>query len=225
MIYRWVFNISAAVSLLLCVAISVSWVRSYSMTELAGWYRIRWSGNTCQSISFGYYSELGGMRFFFFDRTGTIDTLDSATYLRKPADQFSMIHESPSEYPYMDQVFPGVGRLGFGIYHGPRKTTLWALLPTGAGYGPDSGAPDRSRFDAPPIFVPMRTDNDIFILVPDWFLVTMSAVLPTYWVARRRNRARRARLELCRGCGYNLTGNASGVCPECGVVISAKTKC
>jgi rRNA maturation endonuclease Nob1 len=21
---------------------------------------------------------------------------------------------------------------------------------------------------------------------------------------------------LCRGCGYNLTGNISGICPECG---------
>jgi len=24
---------------------------------------------------------------------------------------------------------------------------------------------------------------------------------------------------LCRGCGYNLTGNTSGVCPECGTPL------
>ena len=24
---------------------------------------------------------------------------------------------------------------------------------------------------------------------------------------------------LCRGCGYNLTGNVSGVCPECGILV------
>jgi len=24
----------------------------------------------------------------------------------------------------------------------------------------------------------------------------------------------------CRDCGYNLTGNVSGVCPECGEAIS-----
>ena len=27
--------------------------------------------------------------------------------------------------------------------------------------------------------------------------------------------------ELCTGCGYNLTGNVSGYCPECGRVIDA----
>ena len=26
----------------------------------------------------------------------------------------------------------------------------------------------------------------------------------------------------CRGCGYDLTGNASGVCPECGTAATSK---
>jgi predicted amidophosphoribosyltransferase len=30
---------------------------------------------------------------------------------------------------------------------------------------------------------------------------------------------RRTRPGLCRFCGYNLTGNVSGVCPECGKPI------
>ncbi len=33
---------------------------------------------------------------------------------------------------------------------------------------------------------------------------------------RRRMRHRRG---LCAKCGYNLTGNVSGVCPECGTPI------
>ena len=28
--------------------------------------------------------------------------------------------------------------------------------------------------------------------------------------------AKRERLPMCLKCGYDLTGNASGVCPECG---------
>ncbi len=28
----------------------------------------------------------------------------------------------------------------------------------------------------------------------------------------------------CRKCGYNLTGNVSGVCPECGVVVPLQTE-
>lgn len=33
-------------------------------------------------------------------------------------------------------------------------------------------------------------------------------------------RRRRARPGMCTSCGYNLTGNASGVCPECGTAIT-----
>src|SRR6476646_10429731 len=34
------------------------------------------------------------------------------------------------------------------------------------------------------------------------------------WTVRRY----RMKSELCTGCGYSLTGNTSGVCPECGAV-------
>lgn len=34
---------------------------------------------------------------------------------------------------------------------------------------------------------------------------------------RRRRAARR---EGCRSCGYDLTGNVSGVCPECGAAVT-----
>ena len=49
--------------------------------------------------------------------------------------------------------------------------------------------------------------------------LVVSAVLPALWlrrVARRRRECRRAGRGLCLSCGYDLTGNASGVCPECG---------
>lgn len=55
------------------------------------------------------------------------------------------------------------------------------------------------------------------ILCPTWFLIMMLSSYPTvafmrgpmrrYW---RRNRG------LCVKCGYNLKGNLSGICPECG---------
>ena len=33
---------------------------------------------------------------------------------------------------------------------------------------------------------------------------------------------RRERLGLCPSCGYDLTGNVSGTCPECGRPVPAK---
>ena len=38
---------------------------------------------------------------------------------------------------------------------------------------------------------------------------------------RRRDRRKASRPGLCVKCGYDLTGNKSGVCPECGKAIAA----
>jgi hypothetical protein len=51
----------------------------------------------------------------------------------------------------------------------------------------------------------------------DYGLVGGAAVWLPSIVVRGRNRLRRARgAPHCAGCGYDLTGNVSGVCPECG---------
>jgi len=56
-----------------------------------------------------------------------------------------------------------------------------------------------------------------------WALVTLCALV--VWGNSRRNaritRAQqqgRVQREECRGCGYSLHGNVSGICPECGMV-------
>jgi len=51
----------------------------------------------------------------------------------------------------------------------------------------------------------------IFARVPIWFLAMLFAI-PAMW----RFRSLRERRDDCRACGYDLTGNKSGVCPECG---------
>ena len=37
---------------------------------------------------------------------------------------------------------------------------------------------------------------------------------------RRMEQRRRRQLGLCLNCGYNLTGNVSGICPECGQPVA-----
>ena len=44
-------------------------------------------------------------------------------------------------------------------------------------------------------------------------------LVPLHLIGRRASLKDRFTLPLCAECNYNLTGNLSGVCPECGTVI------
>ena len=62
-----------------------------------------------------------------------------------------------------------------------------------------------------------------FLAVPFWFLCLVLLMPPAAWFgrfgsARRRKHrgGRRLRLGHCPHCGYDLRGNVSGMCPECG---------
>jgi 4-amino-4-deoxy-L-arabinose transferase-like glycosyltransferase len=55
--------------------------------------------------------------------------------------------------------------------------------------------------------------------VPYWFALVLLAILPVARAARWRRQRRRTILNLCLICGYSLTANISGVCPECGTAI------
>ena len=55
--------------------------------------------------------------------------------------------------------------------------------------------------------------------VPLWIPFILLAI-PTYMLWRRDRRKPEG---CCQNCGYDLTGNESGVCPECGIQIDAQT--
>ena len=59
--------------------------------------------------------------------------------------------------------------------------------------------------------------------VPCWFPWTLTAILPALWLWRwnRHRRATDDGMPHCAKCDYNLTGNVSGICPECGTPIPA----
>ena len=56
----------------------------------------------------------------------------------------------------------------------------------------------------------------IYLLVPVG--LGASAISVAVWRIIVRKRELKGR---CRKCGYNLTGNVSGVCPECGTEVPA----
>ncbi len=61
----------------------------------------------------------------------------------------------------------------------------------------------------------LRPDSEIFVPLYALFL---AVAVPTLLVWRFGRKP--VKPGHCR-CGYNLTGNTSGVCPECGVEVQA----
>jgi predicted RNA-binding Zn-ribbon protein involved in translation (DUF1610 family) len=66
------------------------------------------------------------------------------------------------------------------------------------------------------------------VFCPRWFIVGLLGAYPVFAFVRaslRRWRHRRDRRGLCSKCEYDLTGNVSGVCPECGTAVPRGAKC
>jgi hypothetical protein len=62
------------------------------------------------------------------------------------------------------------------------------------------------------------------IMAPNWAVLAATAVLPVAHVLFHFRRRARRHGRLCHSCGYNLTGNISGVCPECGTPTTVGVK-
>jgi hypothetical protein len=56
-----------------------------------------------------------------------------------------------------------------------------------------------------------------------WIPAAITAIMPTIFVLNRRRGGKRGQA-CCSSCGYSLTGNVSGVCPECGTQVPSR-KC
>ena len=60
------------------------------------------------------------------------------------------------------------------------------------------------------------------------WLVGMMVVLPILWLLLSRlylaRHAKKLQMRIghCNSCGYDLTGNLSGVCPECGTALHTR---
>jgi hypothetical protein len=65
----------------------------------------------------------------------------------------------------------------------------------------------------------MQKHIAVWIAVPFWALALMVGPFPAINMTRGVRRYRRRKPKYpngCRQCGYDLTGNVSGNCPECG---------
>lgn len=89
-----------------------------------------------------------------------------------------------------------------------------------------SGALSRPRLVVDWVFETRTDGPDLAFrtkrfIIPFW-CVLLVTVPPWFFLHRRARRIRRRESEgLCLACGYDLTGNESGVCSECGMTVEA----
>jgi hypothetical protein len=189
---RFGFTALSALSLLLCVAVGVMWVRGQRSADWFHWTQTsehEWRRETLVAAGDGFYVS---HQWFFFDAPG---------HARKYAADlgatsgFSHKASQPQENPYTGSFW---NRLGFGMRPGTLRT------------GTASDGPYRYVFSH--AHVPYW-----FVLVvlsaPFWLWLARARI--------RRRRARQARLGQCLQCGYDLRATP-GRCPECGTPASAE---
>jgi hypothetical protein len=61
-----------------------------------------------------------------------------------------------------------------------------------------------------------KTNPPLYVAVPHWTLPTAALCPVAAALALRQRHRRRTARGRCLHGGYDLTGNISGVCPECG---------
>lgn len=172
----------------------VVWADSYLSCR-----RISWGDRYRGSYTF-IHSSCGGL---FLERRTNSDVSARFTCFRRPV----------SDYRLRGPDVRYSGFVGFEHYEGTRYCWYEHLYPLAS-----LPSYDDPRWQKEPYKM---------VRVPYWPLGILLIVLVTRLL--RRNLLvwglyRRARRGLCLRCGYNLTGNMSGVCPECGTAVSRESQ-
>jgi len=206
---RRLFTLLSALSLLLCAAVAVLWVRSYQRFDLidhatvepqryqvdVGFgaftlQRVRrvGLGSARGRVCFSRYSEYGDSRRIRTEWPG-----GGWSYSTERLDPDQIVAPGPD-------VAVGVewDVLGFG-----RRHYTWT-----SAFGTSTG------------FTYTLDETSL----PHWLLCLFTALPPAIACARfarGRRRRRRSRRGLCRACGYDLRATP-GRCPECGTAAAAQ---
>jgi hypothetical protein len=189
---RRIFTLIAAVSLLLLVANITLIVSSYYYQK--GWEKgVRLS--RLEALS--HRNDIREGRIYFKTTRQSFEQYSAGAEFH-----LNLQGTADTSYP-ISPVRPSRGLpdfLGFGRAHG--KTT-----------GSAPSFPGTSTLEIWEVWVPI------------WPAAVLFSILPLAWtrrpLARLLEAKRRSRVGKCANCRYDLMGNTTGVCPECGTPTDA----
>jgi hypothetical protein len=200
---RWLFNIVSAVSLLLCSATCVLWVRSYWVADE---YR-RVQGVWPYSVK----STRGALECLNMNIANGPWSVGHLGYSRQQPGR-----------TILDWEFGSLWATDPGITSAQRLPGISWRFTNGGRSVWRSTMPVSTRPSFPPpvvgtisYFIPRRD-----VWVSDWAVVLLFALTPAAatlrWVV-----ARRSRIGECSNCGYDLRATPDR-CPECGTFVASR---
>jgi len=101
-----------------------------------------------------------------------------------------------------------------------RNPSIWTPFPTEASPPQWSNGFGFTLFAVTPLTSAGRVT---LVAIPYWSIVATTGALPIVYLARMLRRRTRNRIGACVRCSYSLTGNTSGICPECGTADSVES--
>jgi len=194
-------TLASALSLLLCATASVFWCRSnFSQTFDAYPEALRGSGCLVQSWD--------GRVFIQWARA-TSTARHMLVNLRLPIG----VKRAQGARPAHDRMVHEVAA--------DPQSVIWTPFPTEASPPQWPNGFGFTLFAVTPLTSAGRVT---LVAIPYWSIVATTGALPIVYLARMLRRRTRNRIGACVRCSYSLTGNTSGVCPECGISIRQQSK-
>jgi len=185
---RIAWNGMAIVSAMLCLALAGLWIRSYSVRDMYRWFARR-DDSVGTTICFNIVRAVDGeVGFVHFEQT----------YGPGPL---------PAEYSSPDEMWRDVQRHRGWTTAPPRESiAYWEPSSLGFQYHDDPSSISGAAV----------TVRDRLRVIPYWFMVTATGLIPAWWLCRAiRVRVRRRRNRwACTSCGYDCRATPER-CPEC----------
>ena len=192
---RYLFNVAAALSLVLCIAVGVLWARGkqrYAPEMAQAWYN-HWPQ---QDESYAWFVE-------------------AASYSDTLALRFDLHHMEPRHWQSMSGEerkqmlgnFPAGLRTNFML-----RQEFWEGCSRQSGFGLRYEVSTRWKG---------YTTRYFMLTVRPWLPMAALGVMPGFWVMGFWKSRRARGTGLCAVCGYDLRATPAR-CPECGTIPKAR---